>query len=88
MEEPEEHPEEDMDHGGGMDVDVVVNPRSGAPFVPDPDCVSVPGTRIRDVEAGGTTDLAVYQLVVHAIDPTASQDVDRRFDLVGCNDGA
>lgn len=76
------------DAGYRMDVDVVINPRSGAPFVPDPDCVSVPGTRIRHVDSGSTVDLSVYQLIVHAIDPNASTTQARRLDLVGCKPGA
>ncbi len=68
-----------------FDVDVVVVPRGGGTFVPKDECVTHPGPRLRPVPEGLVTDLAVYQLVVHAIDPTQQARLDRELDLFGCN---
>lgn len=41
-------------------------------------CAAVPGPRTRTVHAGQITDLAVYELIIHAIDG------DQALDLEGC----
>lgn len=68
-----------------FDVDVVVVPRGGGAFVPTDECVTHPGPRLRPVPEGLVTDLAVYQLVVHGIDPTQQVQLDRQLDLFECN---
>lgn len=69
-----------------FDVDVVVVPRGGGAFVPTDECVTHPGPRLRPVPEGLITDLAVYQMVVHAMElPRDNDDSGVPFDLFGCN---
>jgi hypothetical protein len=49
-------------------------------FRVDSSCIAVPGPRTRKVEGGRITDLAVYQLVAHAIE----LDTGVLLDLPGC----
>lgn len=48
---------------------VAVSPDDGAAFLANDDCVVRPGVRSRQMNAGGTIDLGVYQFLVAAIDP-------------------
>ncbi len=66
-----------------MMVDALVDPAGGeGAFVPPSDCVATPAPRLRTVEGGRISDLAVYQVVIHAFDQDGGSG--GRYDLETC----
>jgi hypothetical protein len=78
------------DPGYLMLVEAVIDPTDTPAFVPDPNCLTAPGPRVRSVRPGRITDLEVYQFVVSGIESEgALLDIDacRPSEDAGDGDG-
>ena len=55
------------DDGYLMIVEALFDPTDGPAFVPNTDCMTGPGPRVRKVRPGRITDLEVYEFIVEAV---------------------